>query len=112
MIPETCVNKSIELWKALDFPYKWEKHSNLMNDISAADTTPFYHEGMWYLFTSTRRNCKKFGDRLDLFFTEDILKPNWREHPKNPVCKGIVQHRMAGKLFYSQGKLIGEVKTL
>lgn len=106
MIPETCVNKTIELWKATDFPYKWVKHSNLMENIAAADTTPFYHEGMWYLFTSTRRNCKKFGDRLDLFYTKDILNPDWKEHPKNPVCKGRVQYRMAGKPFYSQGKLI------
>lgn len=106
MIPETCVNKTIELWKAVSFPYTWEKHSNLMEDIAAADTTPFYHEGMWYLFTSTRRNCKKFGDRLDVFYTKDILNPDWQEHPKNPVCKGKVEHRMAGKPFYSQGKLI------
>ncbi|TCM68132.1 hypothetical protein EC844_106115 [Acinetobacter calcoaceticus] len=106
MIPETCANKTIELWKAKDFPYSWEKHSNILDNISAVDSTPFYYQGMWYLFTSTRRDCKKFGDRLDIFFTEDILNPNWQEHPLNPVCKGKIEHRMAGKLFYYQDKLI------
>ncbi len=77
MIPESSANKTVELWKCTDFPTQWEKHSNLLEGIEAVDTTPFYHDGMWYLFTSTRRNCKKFGDRLDLFFTEDILNPNW-----------------------------------
>lgn len=106
MIPETQANKTIELWKCTDFPLVWEKHSNIIEGIEAVDTTPLYHDGMWYLFTSTRRDCKKFGDRLDIFYTEDILNPNWQEHPKNPVCKGSIQHRMAGKLFYYQDKLI------
>ncbi|WP_445116478.1 glucosamine inositolphosphorylceramide transferase family protein [Acinetobacter sp. WZC-1] len=106
MIPETSANKTIELWKCTDFPLKWEKHSNLMENIEAVDSTPFYHEDRWYLFTSTRRNCKKFGDRLDIFHTEDILNPDWKEHPLNPVCKGILQYRMAGKVFHYQDKLI------
>ena len=106
MIPETSANKTIELWKCTEFPLKWEKHSNILEGIEAVDTTPFHHEGMWYLFTSTRRNCKKFGDRLDLFFTEDILNPNWQEHPQNPVCKGHQQFRMAGKPFIYNGKLV------
>lgn len=106
MIPETQANNTIELWKCTDFPQVWEKHSIIKENIAAVDTTPFFHEGMWYLFTSTRRDCKKFGDRLDIFYTEDILNPNWREHPNNPVCKGTIQYRMAGKLFYYQDKLI------
>ncbi len=106
MIPETSAQQNIELWKATDFPFKWEKHSVLMENIKAVDTTPLYHDGYWYLFTSTRRQCKKFGDRLDLFFTKDILNPQWTEHPQNPVKKGNVQYRMAGKPFYYQEKLI------
>ena len=106
MIPESSANKTVELWKCIDFPLKWEKHSNLLENIEAVDSTPLYHEGMWYLFTSTRRNCKKFGDRLDLFFTQDILNPNWQEHPQNPVCKGKIQYRMAGKPFIYQNKLV------
>ena len=106
MIPESSANKTVELWKCTDFPTQWEKHSNLLEGIEAVDTTPFYHDGMWYLFTSTRRNCKKFGDRLDLFFTEDILNPNWQEHPQNPVCKGQQQFRMAGKPFMYQNKWV------
>ncbi|VTX63168.1 glucosamine inositolphosphorylceramide transferase family protein [Acinetobacter ursingii] len=106
MIPETSANKTIELWQCVDFPLKWQKHSNILEEIGAVDSTPFYHDGMWYLFTSTRRQCKKFGDRLDLFFTKDILKPEWKEHPNNPVCKGNQQFRMAGKPFYYQGQLV------
>lgn len=106
MIPETFSNKTIELWKCIEFPNKWEKHSNLFENISAADSTPFFYKGMWYLFTSTKRDCKKFGDRLDIFFTKDILQPDWKEHPQNPVYRGIQQFRMAGKPFIYNNKLV------
>lgn len=53
-------------------------------------------------FTSTRRDCKKFGDRLDLFFTEDILNPNWQEHPMNPVCKEKFNLGWLVNLFLSE----------
>ncbi|SPL72433.1 glucosamine inositolphosphorylceramide transferase family protein [Acinetobacter stercoris] len=106
MIPETCKNHTIELWKASHFPFVWEKHNDLMNNIIAADTVPFYHQGYWYLFTSIRKDCKKFGDRLDIFFTKDILNPEWKTHPQNPVCKGLLNQRMAGIPFNYQNKLI------
>ncbi|AOA57464.1 hypothetical protein BFG52_03255 [Acinetobacter larvae] len=106
MIPESASNKNIELWKCTEFPYHWQKHSDLMTNIEAVDSTPFFYNGLWYLFTSTRRGCKKFGDRLDIFYTKDILNPNWHEHPKNPVCRGQQQYRMAGNIFNYQGKLV------
>lgn len=106
MIPETSANKTIELWTCTEFPLKWEKYSNLFENIEAVDSTPFFHQGLWYLFSSTRRDCKKFGDRLDLFYTEDILHGKWKEHPMNPVCKGDQQFRMAGKPFIYNGKLV------
>ncbi|HCK3340958.1 TPA: hypothetical protein NZJ98_003242, partial [Acinetobacter baumannii] len=39
-------------------------------------------------------------------FTEDILNPNWQEHPMNPVCRGSQQFRMAGKPFIYKGQLV------
>lgn len=60
---------------------------------------------MVLIYFNTKK-CKKFGDRLDLFFTEDILSPQWQEHPQNPVCKGHQQFRMAGKPFIYNGKLV------
>ena len=106
MIPESSANKTIELWKATEFPLKWVKHSDLMDSIEAVDSTPFYHEGLWYLFTATRRDCKKFGDRLDIFYTDNILEPCWNEHPQNPVGRGSQQYRMAGKPFIYNGKWV------
>nr|WP_312968865.1 hypothetical protein [Acinetobacter gerneri] len=111
MVPESFKNHTIELWKSNKFPYEWEKHSNLMEDVIAVDSIPFFHEGYWYLFTSLRQKCKKFGNHLDLFYTEDLLNPDWKAHPQNPVCKGLLNQRMAGIPFYHNDKLIRPVQN-
>ena len=54
MIPESSANKTIELLKCTDFPMKWEKHSNLIKNIEAVDSTPFIMRayGIFYLNAS------------------------------------------------------------
>ena len=42
MIPETCKNRTIELYKCEEFPYKWKFEKNLMENLLAVDTTIFY----------------------------------------------------------------------
>lgn len=50
MIPETSKRKTIELYKALKFPYKWEKVTVLASNIDAADTTIFVQNDKYYVF--------------------------------------------------------------
>ena len=38
IIPETQSNHTIEIYKAVNFPYKWELHKTILNNISAVDT--------------------------------------------------------------------------
>lgn len=50
MIPETVDRHTIELYRALSFPYKWEKTGSLCERVNAVDTTAFEYEGSIYLF--------------------------------------------------------------
>ena len=106
MIPETSENNTIELWKCTNFPYTWQKEKNLLENINAVDATPFYYQNMWYIFTSTKENCKKFGDRLDIYYTPDILNEPLKPHAQNPVATGQQSLRMAGKPFYFNQQLV------
>jgi len=110
MLPETSNNKTIELWKCLEFPYHWEKSHTLINDILAADTTPFFFQDTWFLFTSTKENVKKYGTRLDLFWSDDIFSNQWHPHPLNPVKKNLLYERPAGYIIQNHGKLYRPVQ--
>ena len=60
MIPETASVRAVRLYRATEFPTRWEYVQDLLTDIEAVDTTLCEHEGRWYLFTACER-----GGRLD-----------------------------------------------
>ena len=107
MIPETCKNKTIELYKCIDFPYKWEFDRNIMGNLSAVDTTLFYYNNKWWLFTSLDQtdNISGCSTELFLFFTDDIFSDDWVSHPDNPIVSDVRTARPAGKLFIHEGKI-------
>lgn len=99
MIPETSANQTIELWQAINFPYQWKKCHNIIDNIQAVDNTLYQDDNYFYLFNSTKQSTKKFGNRLDIFYTNDILSQQWHVHSTNPVKNNLLYERPAGNLF-------------
>ena len=87
MVPETCGNRSIELWKCTDFPLKWELQYNLMSNVSAVDTIIFKHGEYWWLLTNIdRTDGQSHCDELFAFFADSPLSTNGRRMPATPSC--------------------------
>jgi hypothetical protein len=107
MIPETCKNKSIELYKCETFPNKWIFAGNIMENLLAVDTTLLHYNNKWWLFTSIDQtdNISGTSTELFLFFSDDFLSGDWKSHPQNPVVSDIRKARSAGKIFSRGGKL-------
>lgn len=107
MIPETSKNRTIELYRCTDFPYKWEFERNIMENISAVDTTLFRYNNKWWLFTGIDQtpNISGCSTELFLFFTDDIFTGKWTSHPLNPVVSDIRRARPAGKIFIDNGQI-------
>lgn len=55
LVPETLDRKTIELYEAVEFPYKWEKISNLYENVNAVDTTIFEKNGQLFAFVYEAR---------------------------------------------------------
>ena len=107
MIPETHSNHTIELYECTDFPYTWKFSKNLMNNINAVDTTLFYYNDKWWLFTSISKYDQiKIWDDLFLFYTNDLIDGSWKPHPCNPIVSDIRKARSAGKIFLQNGNII------
>ena len=65
MIPETSKNKTIDLYKCVDFPEKWEFKLTLIKDIEAVDSTILFHNNLFWLFCNVRnRNVQTNYDEL------------------------------------------------
>ena len=78
MIPETSANSSLELYKAISFPNKWEKISTILDECSFVDTTVFLKDNIIYLLTYTKN--KSFWEVIlySLKIDEAILKEESR----------------------------------
>ena len=107
MIPETCKNRTIELYKCTQFPSEWVFVKNIMENLSAVDTTLFHFNNKWWLFTAIDQteNISGCSVELFLFFTDDILSGKWENHPLNPIVSDIRSARPAGKIFIQDGKI-------
>lgn len=105
MVPESAENKTVDLYRCERFPDKWVKVRTLMEDVRMYDATLVKKDGLWWMFA----NGKKFAgasafDELFLFWTDDLFKGDWMEHPMSPVVSDVKSSRPAGRLFEKEGK--------
>lgn len=64
MVPETSADRTLRLYKAVDFPEVWQLEKILATDVAWVDTTFFAHDG---------RTCAITTDMGDLNDQKDIL---------------------------------------
>ncbi|HNQ27797.1 MAG TPA: hypothetical protein PKL92_07755 [Aquaticitalea sp.] len=106
MLPETSGNRTIELYKCVSFPYKWEPYKVLMHDVYAVDSTILRYNGKYWLFCNMVENQGASSlDELFLFYSDSLLDGQWKEHPLNPIISDVRQARPAGRIFEENGRL-------
>ena len=105
MLPETQQNKTVEVYRAIDFPWRWERAAVLLKDVAAADPTIFEYQGKLWLFVSGVGGAALNSSELSLFFC-DSLFGEWQPHPGNPIVCDVRRARPAGALFTRAGVLI------
>jgi len=106
MIPESHENKSIDLYKFDNFPYKLKKVKTLVNDIDAVDSVIIFKDRLCYLFTNIllNKNCYH-SENLSIFTSTDLFKGTFIENHTNPVESDPSYSRMAGQFFQENDKL-------
>ena len=103
-VPETKRNKTIELYRCVEFPLKWEFERVIIDDLQAVDATLHELDGMWWLFCNIGGQDFSSNDELHLFYAKTPFGP-WTPHKLNPVKSDVRSARPAGRLFYQDGDL-------
>lgn len=105
MLPETKGNRTVELYRAEDFPRRWVLEKTLLENVNAVDPTLFEHNGKLWLFVNIAAEGASTHDELHVFHADTPLG-EWTPHPKNPVVSDVRRARPAGALFFEDGRLI------
>ncbi len=108
MIPETCNDRSIRIYKCTKFPMEWKFMHKLIDDINAADTMVFEINKKWAMLTNIS-SVPKGGSHsasLHVFFAENPLSRDWKAHKNNPLIFNPLNARNGGILQRDNGELI------
>ncbi len=104
MVPESAECKSIDLYECIKFPYEWKFKKNILNNVTAVDTTLFHYADKWWLFTGLAENEGSLPQvELNLFYSRDLFSDAWTPHPLNPLISDVKRARPAGKIFIEEG---------
>lgn len=109
MMPETCADRSIRLYEAVnseltEFKFVRKLLEQGQDDdvkISYSDSSIVEQDGVYYLFTTVNY---KGTNQLLLFYSDDLTGP-YKQHPKSPVCVSQKYGRNAGSFIEHEGEL-------
>jgi colanic acid/amylovoran biosynthesis glycosyltransferase len=105
LLPESSQNRSVEVYRAVEFPRRWEFAGTLLRNVPVVDPTFFERNGKLWLFVAGVGGKDLKCNELSLFFSDSLFGP-WTPHPKNPVVCDVSRARPAGSLFYRGEELI------
>lgn len=105
MIPETLSSRRIELYRAVEFPDRWEHACVLVDDVDASDATLAFHDGRFWLFATLSPHGSSSRDMLGIFHASTLQGP-WEAHAANPVLVDARTARPAGAMFHRDGHLM------
>lgn len=109
MIPEASLSGEISIYRAVDFPYRWERHGALLSGLEAADATIVEHAGLFYMFAVMRHGVGGYSDTLSIWHAPSPFGP-WRPHEQNPVMVDDRAARPAGNFVLRDGVLMRPVQ--
>ncbi len=102
MIPESATANQLNLYRAVSFPFEWERVSTLLNG-QYGDHGIVLHQGCWYLFACSQPYTH---NTLRLYYSDD-LQGKFREHPMSPVVSDDANKaRPGGRIIFWDGALI------
>ncbi len=91
MIPESNQANRILLYKAKEFPYKWEVEKEIIHG-KYVDPSIFQFNNKWWMFAGYR-------GKLHLFFANELFG-EWTKHPKSPlIINNFTGSRPAGRVI-------------
>jgi hypothetical protein len=105
MLPEAHRSGALTLYRAAEFPYRWEAMARIPLDTIAVDATPLFHDGLWWLFYAGSGSERDKMGALHIAFAERLAGP-WRPHSGNPVRIDTSSARPGGTPCIIDGRVV------
>ena len=98
MMPESSENRDVRLYRAVDFPLKWELATQLLTNVSAVDSIIYKgHQDYFLLTTEDIFNVGDYATNLSLYSSPQIVSSDWFKSKHNPIIIDSEKGRNAGR---------------
>lgn len=104
MIPESAADRTVDLYRADQFPDRWTHVATLIKDVAVGDATIVQHNGRFWLFGTVGEGDASSWDALHIWSADRLLGP-WTPHGNNPVLMDALGARPGGAFFHRHGEL-------
>jgi hypothetical protein len=84
MLPEAFQSGGLWLYRAVEFPLRWERVSRIALEDVPLDATPFHDGTRWWLFYAPAFPATHRLTHLCAAWSETLEGP-WTSHPGNPI---------------------------
>jgi hypothetical protein len=106
MIPESSANNNLNIYECINFPFKWQFHSQLISNIRLIDPVMIFHENRYWIFGNKVADFENDNnEKLFLYYSDELFSGNWSAHIQNPIITDINLARNAGKIYLEDSKL-------
>jgi len=128
MCPETSANRTIQIYRCVEFPLRWALEKVIMRDVTAVDTMLFERDGKWWMFTNIDPAGFVAFPELSIFSADSPFAEHWTPHPQNPVLVDASRSRNGGLVrdgaglfrvaqaqgfdFYGKSTIVNEITAL
>jgi hypothetical protein len=103
LLPESHQAGCARLYRAKQFPLRWELVGTLLEGPYLADPSIFHFRDRWWLLVAADPGHRH--DNLRLYHAADLLGP-WVEHPTSPIVAGDPRTaRPAGRVLVTEGRV-------
>jgi len=100
LIPETRAIRSIQLYRAIEFPFEWKFERTLIKKRRFADASIFRYNDLWWIFTDSGKSTLRL-------YSSKSLDGKWIEHSKSPVIKKKISiARPGGRVLVIEDQVI------
>jgi len=107
LVPESSSARRVEVWRAVEFPLRWELHATALEGTSVADTVLFEDGGAWWMFANISEGpVEDHCNALHVFSIDGPSLERITPHPMNPVVIDSRTGRNAGRIARRRGRLV------
>ena len=105
MLPEGYKSGSLTLYRAVEFPWRWEKVPEFSFPCAAIDPSPLFADGRWWMFYAPPAPKPARTSHLMLATSPHLFGP-WENVSTQPIRVDKGGARMGGTPFRHRGKLV------